>query len=328
MRAVSRTTLELGELLQIPVGIAAATGPQDVKFDTAFPDGTPRKQQYVHSERTHTLYGIPEGRTADELGELLATDLMPVEVPEVIAETVKGVRVGDDFYVVPPSEIAYAHAATQLDAIELLEFVNYQRVPTDRLTGTFYVQPDPGFARPLRTILRAMRAEGSAMLVKWTSKSRQRLGVIRVREHDGEDILVLNGIVFAAEMRAPDEQVLEPARVEAVDRNAEEAAVAAARQIIRAHHGTGKALDTARDDLPALLTEVVERAHAGVFDDPARVLDLAATFCGELLDERADQLVEWAEQRWPVLAEQREEVQRVIAAGGDDVGEKLAAIVG
>jgi non-homologous end joining protein Ku len=329
MRAVARTTLALGDLLEIPIGIASATGSRDVRFDTAFPDGVARVQQFVHPEHERTMYEPPTD--APTLGDVLEAEntvelaawahaLTPVDVPEVIHETVKGVRVGDRFRVVPPSELEYASAATHLDTVELLEFIDYRRVPTDRLTGSFYIQPDPGFAKPLRVVIEAMRAEGKAMLVKWSVKTRQRLGVIRAREIDGAWVLLLNGVVFAADWRKPDEKVLEPAQVEAVD----ERAVNAARQIIRSHAGTGEALEKAADDLPGLLTEVVARAHDGTFDDPVQVLMLAADFRDEGFATRADELVAWAENRWPKLAEQRKALTRVIAEGGD--ADRLADI--
>lgn len=328
MRAVARTTLELGDLLEIPVGIAPATGSQEIKFETAFPDGVKRVQQFVHPERSRTLYEPPPTDDGDELDptEVPLSDLTPVEVPEAIDATVKGVYVRDRFRVVPPSELEYAKVATALDAIELLEFIDYRRVPTARLSGFFFVQPDPGFAKPLRVVIDAMRAEGKAMLVKWSVRSRQRLGVIRARkdEDSGEFVLVLNGVVFANELRKPDAQVLEPSTIEAVD----ERAVNSAREIIRSLSGTGEALDTAEDDLPKLLTEVVERAHDGLYDDPHRVIQLAQSYRAAEFDERAKQLIAWAEQRWPALVEKRQEVTRVIAEGGADVGEKLAALVG
>jgi hypothetical protein len=171
----------------------------------------------------------------------------------------------------------------------------------------------------------AMRRDGNALLVKWAARSRQRLGVIRVRKTEsGKDALLLNDVTFAADWREADDRVLAPAAVESVD----ERAVAAACAILAEHHGTGEALDTAEDDLPALLTEVVERAHDGLYDDPVRVLELAAAYVEDGLTVRADELVAWAEARWPDLAEQREAVARVIAEGGADVGEQLAALVG
>lgn len=323
MRAVTRTTLTLGNLLQIPVGIAAATGSQEIRFETALDDGTKRVQQFVHPTRSRTLLAPP----ADgDLTDAKAADLEPVAVPEVVDTVCKGVYVGDTFRRVPPSELDYAKAATKLDRVELLEFVDYRRVPTDRLDGAFYVQPDPGFARPLRTLMRAMRADGKAMLVKWSLRDRQRLGVIRVREIDGEDVLLLNAVTFAAQWRAPDEQVYEPARVE-VDAAEEARAVAAAQRIIVSYHGTGEALDTAEDELPNLLIEVVQRAHDGVYDEAVRTLELAAQYRADGLTERAAQLVRWAEDRWTHLVVVHEQVDKIVAEGGDDVGEKLAALV-
>lgn len=321
MRAVTRTTLTLGDLLEIPIGIAAATGSRDVKFDTAFPDGTPRRQQYVHPDRTQTLLAPPPD---GDLTGARVDELERVEVPEVVPQAVKGLRVGERFRVVPQTEIDFAYAASNLESVELLEFVDYRRVPTDRLSGSFYIQADPGFARPLAVLMRAMRQDGKAMLVKWSVKSRQRLGVIRVREVDGTDVLLLNGVVFASEWRRPDEQVLEAANVEDVDPRA----VAAARQIIAAHHGTGSALEDAEDALPALLTEVAERALDGLYDEPLRVLELAATYRDEGLIGRANELIKWAEERWTHLVVVHEQVERIVANGGDDVGEQLAAIIG
>jgi len=328
MRAVSRTTLALGDLLEIPIGVVAATGTDDITFDTAAPDGAPRVQQYVHPDRSRTLYAPPPGVNLDELDDdafeaLQIGDLTAVEVPEVLDESIKGKRVGDTFRVVPPSEIEYATAATKLDRVELLEVIDYRKVPTDRLAGAFWLQPDPGFERPFRTLMVAMRRDGNALLVKWAAKSRQRLGVIRVRSTPEGDALMLNDVTFAANLRPASDQVLAAASVEALD----ERAVTAACAILADLHGTGEALATARDDLPELLTKIVEHAHEGIYDDPARVLELAATF-GDGLDERHDRLVLWAEARWPELADKREEVERVIADGGEDVGEKLAAIVG
>lgn len=329
-RAIARTTLSLGDLLEVPVGIVAATGTDEVRFDTACPDGAQRVQQYVHPERTRTLYEWPNDSEPDDVEQgdraeaFLDLVSNTVEVPEVVTETIKGVRVGGTFRPVPSSEIEYADAATRLNSVELLEFIDYRKVPTDRLTGSFWIQPDVGFDRPLAVLMAAMRADGRAMLVKWAARSRQRFGVIRVRKTPDGDALMLNGIVFAADWRAPDVRVLAPGQVAEVDPRA----VTAAREIIESYAGTGDALDTAADELPGLLTEVVERAHDGVFDDPRRVLELATTHLGDGLAERAKRLVEWAETRWPELADKREEVDRVIAEGGEGVGEKLAAIIG
>lgn len=331
-RAIARTTLSLGDLLEVPIGIVAATGTDDVKFDTACPDGAPRIRQYVHPEQTRTLYEWPRDDDpgdaarsndlhdpAEAFADLISNK---VEVPAVVTEAIKGIRVGDHFRPVPPSELEYAAAATKLDSIQLLEFIDYRRVPTDRLTGSFWIQPDPGFDKPLATIMAAMRADGRAMLVKWSAGSRQRLGVIRVRKTSEGDALLLNGVVFAAEWRAPDARALAPGQVEVESR-----AVKAAREVIEAYAGNGDALDTAADNLPELLTKIVERVHDGVFDEPQRVLELAATCVEDGLPERATRLVSWAGEHWPRVAANSEEVEKLLTEGGEDVAEKLAALV-
>lgn len=331
MRATVRTTLALGDLLEIPIGVASATTHDDPKLDTAGPDGAKRVTQYVHPGKSRTLYAVPHDEALDAYvdpaaGTVSTEVLTPVEVPEVITESIKGVRVGKDFRVVPPSEVQYATAATTLDRVELLEVIDYRKVPTDRLGGAHWIQPDPGFARPLAVLMAALKRDGNAMLVKWSARSRQRLAVIRVRKTDKGDALILNDVTFAAQWRQPDEQVLEPGTLTDLD----ERAVASACEILRDHHGTGKALDTAEDALPALHIEIVERAHDGLYDDPARVLALVQHYRDEFQGERADRLVAWAEERWPVIAEQRDEVERVLAAenGEPTLLDSLVELVG
>lgn len=329
MRATTRTTLALGQLLEIPIGVASATTKEEVRFDTATPDGAARVTQYVHPEHSRTLYRLANDADPDDLTDadferITLGDLLPEDVPEVVTDTIKGVRVGKDFRVVPPSEVEYATAATNLDRVELLEVIDYRKVPTDRLGGAHWIQPDPGFARPLAILMAALKRDGNAMLVKWSARSRQRLAVIRVRHTSKGDALILNDVTYAAQWREPDDRVLEPSQVEDV----EERAINAACTILAEHHGTGKALEEAEDALPALHIEIVERAHDGLYDDPARVLELAAHYRDEDLAERAKRLVEWAEQRWPALAEKRREVEAVIAEGGDDVRDRITTLVG
>jgi len=325
MRATSRTTLVLGDLLEIPVGVCGATGEDDVRFDTAALDGAKRVQQFVHPTRMRQMIEVDpeEVRLIDGLpvGEIVERLEL---IPETCEDTIKGIRVGDTFREVPSSEIDYATAATALDRVEVLEFVDYRRVPTDRLTGSFWIQPDPGFARPLAVLMEAMRQDGAAMVVKWAARSRQRLGVIRVRRTPDGDALLLNNVVFAAQWRDADTRVLEAGAETAIDPKA----VEAARSIIKSMHGTGKALEDTIDDLPTILKGIVATAGEGVYDDQLKVLELIATYVADGLIERAAKLHAWAEQRWPELDEKRQEVERVIADGGEGVGERLAALIG
>jgi non-homologous end joining protein Ku len=321
MRAVSRTTLKLGTILEIPVGIAAATGSHDIKIDTFTPDGESRVQQFVHPTRTtllHRQYNFDKNGYSE--------DFEPVEVPEVVTDTIKGMRIGKVVREIPESEIKAESATTALDSIEVLEFIDYRRVPTDRLNGSYWIQADPGFDKPLETMIEALRRSRTAMVVKYAVRSRQRLGVIRARHVFGDEYaLLLNDVVFADLWRAPDDRVLAPNAVIPDERS-----VQSALEIIASMRGSGESLESAADDLPPALTILAERAVDGVYEDKIRTLELVAKYRTEDLDLRADELVAYAEKRWPELADKREEVAAVIADSGGEkkLGEKLTALVG
>lgn len=321
MRAVSRTTLKLGDLVEIPIGIVAATGSQDIEFETATLDGAKRVQQYVHPTNTKSLLEITGGENG---GTEWPDDFSEVEVPEVVVDTIKGMRIGDEFRRIPESEIEAERNGTALASVEVLEFIDYRKVPTDRLKGSFWIQPDPGFDKPLGTILTAMRKSHTAMVVKYMVRSRQRLGVIRARAvpNTTEFALLLNDVVFADMWRAPDDRILAPGAVVPDER-----AVASALQVIDSMKGDGKSLETARDDLPEALTTIVERTVEGIYENPVTVLELVSEYRAKDLNLRADELTAYAEERWPDLAEKRKAVADAIASG-EQVGEKLAAIVG
>lgn len=322
MRATTRTTLVLGQLLEIPVGVCAAIDNQDVKFDTAGPDGEKRVQQFVHPTLGRRMLPLGDGGVDDALEG--AIDDMIEFVPDVVDETIKGIRVGDSFLVVPPSELEFADAATVISRVELLEVIDYRKVPTDRLTASYWIQADEGFAGPLGVLIAAMRREGTAMLVKWSARSRQRLGVIRVRRTPEGDALLLNNIAFADQWKAPDNRVLEPGAIADVDPKA----VDAACEILRAFHGRGDALDETFDELPAMLKAIIETAASGVYADQVKTLERVALYVKDGQVERAARLHTWAEEQWSELDEKRQEVEEAIAAGGDGIGERLAAIVG
>lgn len=248
MRAVSRTTLRLGDLIEIPIGIANATSSRDVRLDTAI-TATGRKRQQVFID--------PEGWQEHDIVDPDTGDVERITVPTILDDDAcsKGVFVGDTFHPIAEDEIAKVRADQKLDAVEVLEFIDYRRVPTDRLVGSYWIQPDPGFAKPQATLMAAMRKAGRAMLVKFNVRDRQHLGVIRVRKTPGGDALLLNGVAFAASWNEPDEQVLAASNVQVAD-----SAVTAALTIIEHMSGDGEAFATARDELIPAMESLIEQA--------------------------------------------------------------------
>lgn len=285
MRAVTRTTLSLGDLLEIPVGIAAATGSADVKLSRGIRAGTeppPEDPPEIGEEEAEILEQV--GRDAEAEQDKLG----PVFV--------EGVKIDDVLREIPTSELEWAKASTQLDRVRVLEFIDYRRVPTDRLAGSFWVQPDPGFERPLATLMAALIDTHRAIVCKFALKSRQRLAVIRPRKVDGGHALLLNLVVFADDWRQPDARVLSAAEhLGTVDR----VAVEHAKTIIGEMIGDGHKLHEERDELVVTMSALAERAANGHYDDAEHVFELVEVLRGDGLHERADRLVEYAAERWP-----------------------------
>lgn len=316
MRAVSRTTLSLGDLLEIPISICAATGSNDLKWASGIRPGTEPEDD----EQPETVEEVA--------AEVVEDDEVAEEAAEPQPVYVKGYKVGDALREVPTSEFEWAAAFAQLSSVEVLEFCDYRRVPTDRLTGSFYVQPDPAFDRPLGVLMAAMQKSKRSMVVKFSVRSRQHLGVIRVRTTSGGPVLLLNAVVFADEWREPDARVLAPSEALAtVDPRAVEHAL----EIIADLSGNGSSLTDARDGLVVEHTRIAERAIEGVYDSPETVLGLAAAIREDEKGsvERALRLGEYVAERWPDAVDATK-VEKAIAAGGTDgkVAERLAALVG
>lgn len=316
MRAVSRTTLSLGDLLEIPISICAATGSNDVKFPSGWRKGT------EPDELEPEAVADPDDEIAADLEAALEDEDEGVE-----PVAVKGVKVGNHIAEVPDSELEWAAAVSQLGRVEVLEVCDYRQVPTDRLAGSFWIQPDPAFDKPLATLMAAMRQMKRAMIVKYTVKSRQRLGVIRVRKtgNGPQDLaFLLNAVVYSAEWRKPDKRVLAPAAALAeVDPRAVQHAVALLTDLA----GDGSSIDEATDRLIVEHEQIAENAIGGRYESPAEVLKLAAELAERPVHaERAHRLMGYLAERWPDFEAQREQAVAILAEGGDDVKDRLAAL--
>jgi hypothetical protein len=285
MRAVTRTTLSFGDLLEVPIGLAAATGSVDPKLAAGIRAGTEPEPDEPEGEQPE-----PEQPEGDEPEPDAAEDTGPVYV--------QGVKVGDRLLEIPASELEWAKASTKLERVEVLESIDYRRVPTDRLVGSFWVQPDPGFEKPLATLMKAMIDSHRALVVKFALKSRQRLGIIRPRATPSGFALLANVVTFQAEWRAPDERVLAPGELLGV---VDPRAVQHARTILDDLKGTGRDIfDSTTDDYVDELDKLVTYAAGGLYDDAENVLRYAAKVQDEDgLTERAARLREYALDRWP-----------------------------
>lgn len=177
-------------LLHFPVQIAKATGSVDVKYDSAAPSGAEYETQYVDPAT----------------GEIFE-----------YAERQRGVRVGDTFKPIPDEKITSIDEATKLVDMRVEKAVAYDDIPFERATGLYYLQvpAKSGAHKVYNLIYRALLPQKGktkadkqrlALRVKFTARSRQKLGVVYADAEKG--CLVMNTLTFAAEVREPDEAVL------------------------------------------------------------------------------------------------------------------------
>lgn len=223
-------TGDVKPLFSFPVQICKATGSDDPSFDRATPHGS----EYA------TVY----------------RDKITGEVFEY-ADLIRGVRTGDSFATIKPDQIKAIEEEVSMEDMRVVRSLPLDEVPMDRASGRYYLQaPAKGGSHThYKLTFEALRARpkkgkkaarpAMALEVKYTSRTRQKLGVVFADEERG--CLTLIQLVFAAELREPDEVVLAPqtATVEAKQ-------IDMARQVI-------EGLAVSADDYEEPVDEVIEK---------------------------------------------------------------------
>lgn len=199
----------------------------------------------------------------------------------------RAVRISDEHVVRLPQDrldVIEETSKARYETMQVLECIDYRQVPTERLMGSYWLQPREGTAKGLRLLADTLAEEGLVAVVKWVATSREKLGVIRVR-HVGQDrkkvALLLSELSFANDFLEPDEDALAINDVDAPD----ERSLDAARRLVgawRRERGDEHLIDTASDEAVdarlALLTEVQDEALTTALE--------AATGTGEIVQRK------------------------------------------
>ena len=240
MKPARSSAIKLG-LVHVPVGTApVADNKRETKTEFIAPSG----------QKAVTVYRDPES------GELLEGSRDALLEDGGLRRAVKR---GSEYVPIPNSQWQAILERTKPEGIEVVGFVEPEALEArrDRIRDSHYVQPQAGAARAQALLAKAMRQAGRVAVVTWGSGSRQRLGVMRVRERDGAmEILTLRS---AAELREPDEEVLSPTLAEVEDGPELKMAV----DLIESMSADGEDLldgwnDPVTDERNALIAEVVE----------------------------------------------------------------------
>ncbi len=174
-RSLASLTIAFG-LVSIPVKLYSATQPSGgVSFNFLHKTcGSRLRQQYV----------------------CLKEDVV---VPR--SEMVKGYEFAKDQYVIfTPEELKELEEAAS-HAVEVTEFLPLSAIDPVYYDKAYYLAPDKGGAKPYALFLEAMRRTGRSALGRYAARGKQYIVLLR----PAEDVLIMQQLLYADEVRATDE---------------------------------------------------------------------------------------------------------------------------
>lgn len=199
--------------------------------------------------------GAPVGEFRSVLVEE-GGDGTPVEPDDVR----RGIRLENGRFIDCSDQLVAIEERTKLDRIEVIATVDSTQVRRERVVSAYYIGAQDAGAKPrLRLLYEALKLRREVAVVKYTTKSRQRLGIVAPNAKTGT--LVLQELVYSDDWREPPAKALaiQSAKVEARQ-------VEAMTQILAAMHDTVEAVDEQRDEAIVLREELATRARAGEID--------------------------------------------------------------
>jgi DNA end-binding protein Ku len=248
-RAIWSGSLSFG-LVNVPVGLFAATQDKTIHFNQ-FEAGTPDRIRYKKvNERT--------GREVDQ------------------SKIVKGYNVGDGEYVMITDEELTAADPERSRNISILDFVEAADIDPLYYRAGYYLAPQGEGSRRAYALLRqAMLAESKIAIASLVMRNKEYL--VAVRPGDSDDVLVMQTMYFADEVRSPAEELPNLPH----DEEFNEREVAIARQLIDAMSSSFDAEqyhDTHRERVEELVANKHEGREIVLEAPPAapKVVDLMA----------------------------------------------------
>jgi DNA end-binding protein Ku len=165
-------------LVSVPVGLYTATADQTVHFNQLH-KGTSNRIRY---------------KKVDEVTGEEVTN----------ADIVNGFDLGGGEYVVVTREELKEVAPGKSETIEISDFVDLDRIDPVHFRQTYYLAPrGKGADRAYALLLQAMRETGKVGIATLILRDKEHLVAVR----PGEDVLILETMYFADEIRTPSEEL-------------------------------------------------------------------------------------------------------------------------
>jgi DNA end-binding protein Ku len=188
-RSMGSLTISFG-LISIPVKLYTATqSAGSISFNLLHKDcGSRLKQQY----------------TCIKEGVIVERDQM-----------VKGYEFAKDQYVQFSPEEIKALEEVGSHAVEIAEFVSIESVDPVYYDKAYYLAPDKGAAKPYALLTQALRDTKRCAIARWATRGKANIVMLR----PAGDVMMMQQLLFAAEVRASSEIEVPQQEVKAAELN-------------------------------------------------------------------------------------------------------------
>lgn len=308
-RVSVKTVLKIGRI-KAPIGLMKATGDlsKSHKWEVRQPPAPAAEEKAAALDQAQAqapASGDPlgdDGKTAppedqQQTPEEARKEAEAVKVLEEALKPRKGVLKDDGSFIDLTDEIEAVAQRSKTEYMEVVAFIDRAHVPSARITASYYLAAGEmpadaeGLLAPLplmQTLAAAMEQTGRYMVVRFSKKKGQTLGIVKP-QRDGS--LLLNELVFSEQWREPGPKALMHNQVEVSTERVEQAS-----ELIVAMAGRRDSIDSIGDLRAQMEDELIAKAQAGEMDayelapvDPDA--DPDAERLGELLQQAVAEAV-------------------------------------
>ncbi|MDQ5849069.1 MAG: Ku protein, partial [Pseudomonadota bacterium] len=124
------------------------------------------------------------------------------EVPVAREDMVKGYEFAKDQYVMFTPEELKALEEAGTHSADITEFVPIESIDPVFFDKAYYLAPDKGGAKPYALLARALRESKRCALGHWAARGKQYIVMIRPVGNGNADGLVMQQLLYAAEVRS------------------------------------------------------------------------------------------------------------------------------
>lgn len=121
-------------------------------------------------------------------------------------DIVKGYKYNDDYVILTDKDFEAA-SAEKTKTIDILDFVKEDEISSMYYETPYYLEPDKSGTRPYKLLIEALQKTKKVGIATFVMRSKESLAILKP-DKDNKNVIVLNKIRFAEEIRDPKELTL------------------------------------------------------------------------------------------------------------------------